>query len=221
MGRFVVVTGVGTGIGKTHLGVALVLAARACGVSVAGYKPIESGLDGATAGDADALREASSFQVEPAPLYGFAPPVSPHLAAEWAGSTIALERIESAVAEARAKVELVVVELAGGLFTPLSASDDNASLLLALAPDHTVLVAEDALGVLHHVRASRLAASARGVGPMHLALVCPRSPDASTGHNEATLASSFASTTYVPRLAAVPDLARSEPVRVLLDRVLR
>ena len=128
MVRLLVVTGIGTGIGKTHLGVALVLAARACGVSVAGYKPVESGLDGATPGDADALREASSFQVEPAPLYGFAPPVSPHLAAEWAGSSISLDRIASAVAGARANVELVVVELAGGLFTPLSASDDNASV---------------------------------------------------------------------------------------------
>ena len=199
MGRLVVVTGVGTEIGKTHLAVALVLGARARGWSVAGYKPVESGLDGQTPGDASALLEASTFRVEPAPLYSFAAPVSPHLAAEWDEQPIQSKRIVAAVAAARQSVDLMVVELAGGLFTPLGPGIDNATLALALEPDSVVLVAVDALGVLHNTRAAAIAAAARGLPRTHLALIEPSAHDASTGHNAPPLLTSFVSIVPVAR----------------------
>ena len=220
MGRLVVVTGVGTEIGKTHLAVSLVLGARARGWSVAGYKPVESGLDGHTAGDASALLEASTFRVEPAPLYSFAAPVSPHLAAEWDEQPIQSKRIVAAVAAARQSVDLMVVELAGGLFTPLGPGIDNANLALALEPDSVVLVAVDALGVLHHTRAAAIAAAARGLPRTHLALVEPSAHDASTGHNMPPLLTSFVSIVPVPR-ARREDLARSEAIAELLEAFVR
>lgn len=218
MGRLVVVTGVGTGIGKTHLAVALVMAARARGGSVAGYKPVESGLDGTAPGDAVALKEASSHAIEPAPLYAFVPPVSPHLAAEWAAQPIELERIVSAVDEARSQVDLLIVELAGGLFTPLGPSVDNATLSGLLRPDSLVLVAEDSLGVLHHVRSVVFASATRGLTPGHLALVTPTIHDASTGKNGAALATFFASHVSIPR-APRAELAQSQPIQALLDAI--
>jgi len=183
MGRLVVVTGTGTEIGKTHLGVSLVLAARARGLAVTGYKPIESGLPGPGVGDAHDLREASSHPLDPSPLYAFADPVSPHLAAERTGTSIDVARIVAALAERRTEVDLVLVELAGGLFSPLGPREDNATLLKELGPDAVVLVAPDALGVLHDVRAAAFAAEARGLPKMHLAMIAPPEPDASTGHN--------------------------------------
>ena len=220
MGRLVIVTGVATEIGKTHLAVALVEAARARGWSVAGYKPVESGLDGSTPGDASALLEASTFRVEPAPLYAFAPPVSPHLAAEWSEHPIQPKRIVAAVRAALPRVDLMVVELAGGLFTPLAPGTDNADLALALEPSSIVLVAVDALGVLHHTRAAALAADARGLPRAHLALVEPSSHDASTGYNTAPLVRSFVSIVPIPR-ASRAALARSEAIAELLEAFVR
>lgn len=218
MGRLVVVTGVGTGIGKTHLAVALVRALAHRGVKVAGYKPIESGLEPGIPGDADRLLAASSFKVEPAPLFGFRTPVSPHLAAEIEGQPIDPMVIRDVVERARQLADVTVVELAGGLFSPLSRTADNADLLPHLSPDLTVLVAEDCLGVLHHVRATALAAKARGAGAFEVALVAPRIADASTGQN-ADFLSAAHRVHDVPR-ADGDTLAASPQVAALVERAL-
>lgn len=215
MGRLVVVTGTGTEIGKTHVAVALVLAAAARGLRVTGYKPIESGLSGPESGDAHDLRVASTNPLDPSPLYGFAEPISPHLAAARTGARIDLHRIVEVVEPCRNDVDLIVVELAGGLFSPLSAEHDNCDLLAALAPDASVLVGRDALGVLHDVRAVRLAAGTKGVSLTDLVVVTPAVVDASTGTNLDALGSSFRSAHAVPR-GTRAELAESAPIRALL-----
>jgi len=134
MGRksfIVVVTGTGTGVGKTHVARAL-LAAWGKRRRVVGYKPIETGIVAGAlplAGDARELARASTFHVKQSVLhYTFADPVSPHLAARRERRTIDVEKI---VDQARALSEVsdgVVVELAGGLFTPLAAGVYNSDL---------------------------------------------------------------------------------------------
>lgn len=216
MGRVVVVTGVGTEVGKTTLGVALVRGLVARGARVCGYKPVESGLAPGVLGDAAALDEAGTFHVKPTPHYGFPEPISPHLAAERAGVTIDLGAIADVVATTRAAVDLLLVELAGGLFTPLGPEHDNASLLDALRPDEALLVVPDALGALHHARAAELAARARSLGPLHLVLVEPGRPDASTGTNARPLRRLFSSTHHVPWRAGSAALS-ADDVQPLLD----
>lgn len=144
MGRLVVVTGVGTEVGKTTLGVALARGLAASGLRVCGYKPVESGLGPGAGGDAGALDDAGTFHVKPTPLYGFAEPISPHLAAERAGLQVDVEAIVAVVEAARKEVDVLLVELAGGLFTPLGPETDNANLLEALRPDEALLVVPDA-----------------------------------------------------------------------------
>lgn len=219
MGRLVVVTGTGTELGKTHLAVALVLAARERGLRVTGYKPVESGLSAPSTGDAFDLRSASTDPLDPSPRYAFVDPVSPHLAAEREGVAIDLEAIVELLRPARAAADLVVVELAGGLFSPLGPDVDNATLVGALAPDATVLVCRDALGVLHDVRSVVFASPARGLPRMHLAMIAPATPDASTGHNLGVVARSFGSSHRIPRGDRV-ELARGPAVAGLLDAVL-
>jgi dethiobiotin synthetase len=208
MGRLVVVTGVGTEVGKTTLGVALVRGLVCGGARVCGYKPVESGLGPGVVGDAAALDAAGTFHVKPTPLYAFAEPVSPHLAAERTGVHVDLDAIAAVVAKARTEVDVLLVELAGGLFTPLGPETDNATLLAALQPDDALLVVADALGALHHARAAELAARARGLGPLHLVLVEPRVPDASTGTNAPALRRLFRSTHLGPwRPTPAPSVA--------------
>lgn len=185
-GRLIVVSGTGTGIGKTYLCEALLTSLRASGRRVVGLKPVETGLNEPGPSDALRLDKASSFHVKQS-AYRFAEPVSPHIAAREAGQPIVLEQITAEIRTARNDVDAVVVELAGGLFTPLSDTTLNAHLAHALTPDSLVLVAPDRLGALHEVLSTTLAAAILSVPIDGVVLMAPERPDSSTGRNAAEL----------------------------------
>src|SRR5262249_49159887 len=113
----IVLLGTGTGIGKTHVGVALVSALRDAGIEVAGLKPVESGI-GEGVSDTERLRGASSFHVKHPPPYALAAPISPHLAADREGLTIHLAPIVRWVDSVEAAC--IVVETAGAVLSPLA-----------------------------------------------------------------------------------------------------
>jgi len=228
----VVVLGCGTGVGKTRLSVALLRALTERGRFAVGLKPIESGIERAIelgapppGSDASALAVAGSVGSHlPHPLYALKEPVSPHLAARSAGIQIELARVRAWVDEADTQVTPLVsppsahwtiIETAGGVFSPLAMGLSNFELARALEPSIWVLVAADALGVLHEVSATLKAMRASGRPPDHLVLSGAREPDASSGGNAAELA-----TLGIARASAV--LARNDDrgVSTLLDRLL-
>jgi dethiobiotin synthetase len=92
------------------------------------------------------------------------------------------------VEELEAGAEVIVVETAGGLFTPLDDARTNVDLVRALMPASVLLVAPDRLGVLHDVGACVAAASARGIAIDAIALSAAATSDASAGTNAAELA---------------------------------
>jgi dethiobiotin synthetase len=108
-----------------------------------------------------------------------------------------------------------VVETAGGVFSPLAPNATNFELALALEPATWVLVAADALGVLHEVGATLQAMTARGRVPEHLVLCAAREADASTGSNAVELA-----TMGIAKPSAV--LARNDDrgIRALVEQLL-
>ncbi len=187
--RVVVVTGTGTGIGKTHVSEGLLRAIAERGRRTAGLKPIETGVPGEGATDAERLASASTFHVKPSPSpvdapYAFRAPISPHLAARDAGAPpIRLDAIRDYVARTKPEADVVLVELAGGLFTPVSETAFNADAAAELAPDVTLLVAPDRLGVLHDVFSALRAASTVPLRIDAVVLSAPETPDASTGRN--------------------------------------
>ena len=205
-----VVTGTGTGIGKTHVAAALVHAWRAVleaagrPCDVAGLKPVETGVGGEADGapsDGQTLERASTFHVKRhPPPYLLARAVSPHLAAADEGVTIEVAVIAAYVEEVRRRAAGVVVELAGGLFSPLSARAANVDAALALGPTGVVLVVPDRLGALHDVAATTRAARAAGLEVTGIVMVAPERPDSSTGTN----ARELSVVTEVPVLAEVP-----------------
>lgn len=217
MSPLVVVTGTGTEIGKTHVAATLATAwgRRARIVAV---KPIESGgtADGALLG------QVSTFHVtRRRPPYIYATPVSPHLAARREDRPVDLDVVVDWVAAWRAEAQGVLVELAGGLFSPLGPAATNADLARALAPDAIVLVAPDRLGVLHDVAAATRAARAEGVAISGIVLSEPATPDGSTGTN----AGELPLVTDVPVLASfarapVAELAASDAADAVVDRLL-
>jgi dethiobiotin synthetase len=178
----VVVTGTGTGIGKTHFAEALLRALGEQGKRAVGLKPVETGLRDTTVSDATRLAAASSFHVKHAGLR-FDDPVSPHVAAREAGRPISVHALAAEIQSVRPQVDITVVELAGGLFTPLTDELMNADLALAVRADLLLLVAPDRLGVLHDLVAATRAAHATAL-PVHgIVLMEPEHPDTSTGRN--------------------------------------
>ena len=188
----IVLVGTGTSVGKTWVGIALLHEFTRRGFRTIGLKPIESGVTDEGATDAAGLGRAGSIRPS-TPPYRFVPPVSPHLAARLANIAVDLDQplkyIQSQESgSAGVNPEIVVVETAGGLFSPISETLVNWDLARALDPSRWVLVAPDALGVLHDVTATLEAARARGRAPDEVLLSAGRTPDASTGTNAAELA---------------------------------
>jgi dethiobiotin synthetase len=173
-GFVVAVAGTGTSVGKTHVCQALSHHGRG---TIVVWKPIESG-----AGDTEELRRAGPTE---AALYSFREPISPHLAARREGASIDLDRIVRVAHELAA--EVLVIETAGGLFSPLGVGVTNADLIRALAPDRVLLVAPDRLGVLHDVGAAVTAARAVGLAIDSVVLSAPEMADASTHTNRREL----------------------------------
>jgi dethiobiotin synthetase len=198
-GRIVVV-GTGTGIGKTHVACAVLRAFGEKGVPAIGLKPIETGIpDSSNGGETETDQgrlavAANAFHVKRSgsagfhvkrPLYAFPNPVSPHLAARTAGRRLDLGAIGRWVGEHEAPV--VLIESAGGLFSPLGPEISNVDLVKALSPALVLLVAPDRLGVLHDLTATLGLAAARGCTIHAVVLSAPHSVDASTGTNAVEL----------------------------------
>lgn len=204
------VVGTGTGIGKTHLCVALLTALRAQNLLSCGMKPVESGVPPESEAtnptgdsgspnteptDGDLLREASTYALREKAPYRLRAPLSPHLAARQEGIEIDLQRI-LAWLDTALDCPVRILETAGALLSPLTRRDANLDLVRAWRPDAIVLVAPDRLGVLHEVRAAvhllhksaDTQTSPLGRTPLVCALQAPEVPDLSTGTNAAELA---------------------------------
>lgn len=159
--------GTGTGVGKTTLAQRL-LAAR----PRLAWKPIETG------GLEDAHALAAHAPLHPT-LYALPDPISPHLAARRAGTSIDLAQVAGRVPPGP-----WLLETAGGLFTPLD--DDgrtNLDLVRCVGATSLWLVARNRLGVLHDVLATTRAAAAEGRAIDAIVLVTFGPPDASTSTN--------------------------------------
>jgi dethiobiotin synthetase len=193
MVRRIVVVGTGTGVGKTWLSCALLRRLRTLGHTALGLKPIESGVIPGAETDAAALASAGLGAEDPVhahgtPPYRLADPISPHLAALRAGTSIDLRAALRYVQEresviARRASPVTLIESAGGLFSPLGQGISNFDLARALEPAAWLLVAPDSLGVLHDLSATLLAARSLGRLPDAVALCRARPADASTGTN--------------------------------------
>ncbi len=201
----IVILGTGTDVGKTHVTVALTrcLAHR---VPTLAVKPVETGTHPSwptceatrppdPASDAAALEAASGRALEhPHPLYAFAQPVSPHRAARDANVVIDvptivswIEAIETRATARSGTLPLVLIETAGGAFSPLHPGITNAHLAHALEPALILLVAPDSLGVLHDITATATALATVPTPAPWVLLTGARPPDGSTGTHAAEL----------------------------------
>lgn len=194
--RGLFITGTDTGVGKTYVVAIIARALRRAGRRVGVYKPAASGcrVDGADLISDDALalweaagRPGSLDEVCP---QRFLAPLAPHLAARAEGRRIDREQLRRGLDAWTARSDIVLVEGAGGLMSPLGESDYVADL----AGDFgfpLVVVARNALGTINHTLLTLHAAAAfRGGLPVAgIVLNRPMAPsdDASTGSNREEL----------------------------------
>lgn len=120
------VTGTDTEVGKTVASTALLQAARLLGRCAVGYKPVASGSEmtdeGLRNSDALALQRNSvlPLRYEEANPYTFAEPTSPHIVSADEQRPIEASVLSAGLRALEAQADWVLVEGAGGWFTPLS-----------------------------------------------------------------------------------------------------
>jgi len=162
--RGVFVTGTDTGVGKTVVACALLRGLRARGIDVGAMKPIETGVGHGGPADAIALRHVTGGGdplVDVCPQ-SFPLAAAPAVAARAVGLAVDLAAIDDAYARLRARHEFMVVEGAGGLLVPITASLSMADLAQRLGLP-LLVVARAALGTINHTRLTLAAARALGM----------------------------------------------------------
>ena len=187
--RGVFVTGTDTDVGKTYLVAALAAALRAQGLRVGVAKPVVTGLDDPGPHDHELLGATTAAT--------FGPPVSPHLAAELAGTRLEPAALVAAATDAAAGAgaDALVVEGVGGLLVPLSPRASLRDLARALALP-VVVAARPGLGTINHTLLTLEAARGRGLDVRAVVLTpWPGAPSAMECSNFETLAR--AAPTYV------------------------
>ena len=195
-----VILGTGTEVGKTYATcqLAAIVAGRRADSRVLAVKPIETGVTCLEVTDAARLGNISVPTSRPAHAYAFEPAVSPHLASRMSSARIDLRKILRWIDERRRSIDSgdafnayepswVLIETAGGVFSPISEECTNLDLAVALEPSLWVLVAPDRLGVLHDIRATLIAMATLARIPDIILLNATRSQDASAGTNRREL----------------------------------
>jgi len=151
----VFITGTGTEVGKTYVGIAIAKALNQRNIKVIPRKPVESGCliqdDELIPQDAAALKEAAGYEGSLSEVcrYRFEPPISPVRAAHLANKILTTEQLVSTCLQG-SEQGFLLVEGAGGFYSPLAENGLNADLAVALQLP-VLLVAEDKLGALSHV----------------------------------------------------------------------
>jgi dethiobiotin synthetase len=190
------ITGTDTGVGKTYVAVRAIAALRARGVRVGAYKPAASGSvpdpEGPVWDDLLCLRAAlgNDVAVERICPQQFHAPLAPPVAARQEGREVDATLLRTGLDWWRERADFVVVEGAGGLLSPLTATESVADIAIAFGFP-LVIVARRTLGTINHTLLTVEAARARNLDVAGIVInePDPRLPgDASVESNPRELA---------------------------------
>jgi dethiobiotin synthetase len=159
-----IVSGTGTGVGKTAVTAAIAALARAQQVNVAVVKPAQTGVaDGAPGADLDEVRRLSEV-TDLHELARFPDPLSPQAAARVAGlPPLNLRDAAGYVVKLASGRDLVLVEGAGGLLVRYDEAGTTLADLAGWLAAPVLLVTEAGLGTLNQTALTLEAMAARGL----------------------------------------------------------
>jgi len=169
------ITGTDTNVGKTWATIALMRHFKSRGKSVAGMKPVASGClmrDGRLKNeDALLIQENASVPIDYDLInpYAYEQPVSPHIAG--VKNPVKLDRLAAKFELLKKMADIVVVEGAGGWYTPLNESEAVSDLAKTLALP-VIMVVAIRLGCINHARLTYQAIGQSGVNCAGWIAVC-------------------------------------------------
>ncbi len=188
MKKIIFITSTDTGAGKTVLTVLLAEFFRAKKIPVAACKPLCSG------GRADAEKIHAALGValslDDINPWHFRAPIAPVLAARREKKSVTLAAVLKHIHAVGKSFELMLIEGAGGLLSPLGQNFDSHDLLTALNAT-PVIVAQNKLGVVNHVLLTLAALPENQRRRARVVLMSPPKPDAATTSNAGLLAEFF------------------------------
>lgn len=187
----VVITGTGTGVGKTIATAALAGCARAAGLEVAVCKPVQSGSGPTGQGDDDLAEVGRLSGVSHlVSVARYPDPLAPAAAAEAVGRPLPpAGEILAAIRAADRAGRLTLVEGAGGLLVEIAASGVTLRDLATELDAPVLVVCEAGLGTLNHTALTLEALERRDLSCAGLVIgAWPASPGAAEDYNRGALA---------------------------------
>ncbi len=225
------ITGTDTGIGKTYVAALISMTLAEAGYRVGVYKPVASGIldigfqisNGNSDPDSNQQSAISNQQSnDPFVLWiaagrpgelervcpqQFVAPLAPHLAAQAEGKQVDAALLRRGLDYWRDRSDVVIVEGAGGLMSPISGDDFVADLAFEFGYP-LVVVAPNRIGVINQTLQTLVAAQTfrDGIPVAGIVLndLSPRANDPSCATNYAELSRR----TAVPVLVRLPFLGR-------------
>jgi dethiobiotin synthetase len=205
----VFVSATDTSVGKTTLAAGLVGFLKTRGLNVGVMKPVASGAIECDSGrlisqDAEMLVKfaESSDPWEWINPYCFATPVAPALAAKIEGATIELPHIRDCFVELSKRHDLMVVEGAGGIMSPIFENVLVADMIRLLDLP-VIIVSRATLGTINHTLMTFECLRSRGIAILGFFLNrFPQKPNLS----ESTSAEIITSVSAVPHFGSIPDM---------------
>ena len=204
----VVVSGTGTGVGKTVVTAAVAALARARGARVAVLKPAQTGVAAGEPGDlADVVRLVPG--VASRELARYLEPLAPATAARRAGAApVTAAAAAAAARDLDADADLVLVEGAGGLLVRFTDDGDTLADVAAKLRAPVLVVAAAGLGTLNTSALTAEALAHRGLGCLGFVVgAWPARPDLAAWCNLGDLPA----VTGASLLGAIPEGAGSLP----------
>jgi dethiobiotin synthetase len=182
------ITGTDTGVGKTMLTALLARYLHERGVRVAALKPICSG----DRGDARALHAALNgrLTLDEINPWHFRAPIAPLLATRRERKRVKLSQVLAYVRAMQKRFDIVLIEGAGGLLSPLGEKFDSRDLIAALHAT-SIVVCPNRLGAVNQVLLTIASLPRNAASEARVVLMSPQEPGVSTKTNASLLAEFF------------------------------
>ncbi|HEY3932147.1 MAG TPA: dethiobiotin synthase [Verrucomicrobiae bacterium] len=179
------ITGTDTGVGKTVLTTLLVQFLCEQGINAAALKPICSGSRDDARKILDTMNGALTLdEINP---WHFRAPIAPLLAARRENKRVKLARVVAQIRTMQKRFDVLLIEGAGGLLSPLGENFNSRDLIVALRAT-PIIVAQNRIGAVNQVLLTLEALPKNLRAKTRVVLMSPLKPDATTNSNAKLLA---------------------------------
>ena len=218
--RILFIIGTDTGVGKTFLAALLTQRLRERGIRVAALKPLCSG----GRDDARILHHAAGkmLTLDEVNPWHFRAPLAPLIAARMENKSVKFREVVSHIRNVRKRFETVIVEGAGGLFSPLGEKFNSRDCLLALRAK-PILVCTNRLGAINQALLVLNSLPKKAARKLQIVLMTPRRTNAASRSNLKLLTEFIEPSQLhlLPWLSRAKKVCLDHRVRKVLDEIIK